>query len=115
MGKMMYVVSWAQLDGDENQMESGTLGDAIPFRSFEDAHDKVVEDIRNLVKEDMSFYDESEWKDVYDGRETEDEVYRLFVCRDEDGFVLVRNPNTDVEIQYRIVGYSLDGISGETT
>ena len=115
MEKTMYVVSWAQLDGNENRMESGTFGGNVPFRSFEEAHDMVVKDIRVIVKEDMSFYDESEWKDVYDGRETEDEVYSLFVCRDEGGFVLVRNPNTDIEIQYNIAAYSLDGISGETT
>lgn len=101
----IYVVSWADYDGNSEIMTSGTLTDI--FSTYEAARAAVDSQIDQIVADDMYAFDEDEYEDAY-GTKDKAEIRRMFVCRDTHDFILVRNPNTDCESQYSISKYSLN-------
>ena len=100
----IYVVSWADYDGNASVMTSGTFTDI--FSTYEAARKAVEDAIDQTVADDMANYDESDYEDVY-GTKDKAEIKRGFICTNNKYFILVSNPNTDYESQYAITKYSL--------
>ena len=100
--KKIFVVSWAEYDGDDEYLTSGPF--AYIYSTLDKAHDAVMQVIRDTVKDDMNCYEKSHWKSVY-GTTDFDEVVKKFIMRDGKFFVVVSNPNTDVETRYIITCY----------
>ena len=65
--------------------------------------------IRDGVKDDMESYDEDYWMDAY-GTKDFDEIVKKFIVRDGKSFVVVSNPNTDVETHYGITCYDVNQV-----
>jgi hypothetical protein len=103
--KEIFVVSWADWDGNEDNMTSGTFTDI--FSTYEAARKAVEDAIDQTVADDMYAFDESDYEDVY-GTKDKAEIKRKFIRTDTHDFIVVQNPNTDYENQYTITRYSLE-------
>jgi len=102
--KEIYVVSWADYDGNASIMTSGTCTDI--FSTYEKARAMVESMIDQTIADDMYAFDEDEYEDVY-GTKDISEIKRKFIYKDTHDSIIVHNPNTDYENQYTIAKYSL--------
>ena len=102
-----YFVAWAEYESDTGVMTSGVLGNI--YATEEAARREVMRLLKETVQDEMDMYDESEWMEIF-GSKDADEIVRRHILNDYNhprGFILFKNPTTDVEQQYTIEKYYL--------
>lgn len=105
----IFVVNWAEYEGNEKVMTSGQFIDI--YSTFEKAHAAVMQVIRDGVKDEIdSCCDNEDEVEATFGTKDFDEIVKKFIVRDGKSFVIVYNPNTDVETHYGITCYDVNQV-----
>lgn len=98
-----YVVAWADYEADGGYLTSGTLSGL--FGTYKKARDEVQRLLEAVCDDVLDGYDRKDAIETF-GTASAKELAKKSIVSERDGFIIAKNPDSDIEYQYSIKKFS---------